>query len=260
MVISDGTHTATSTGNSQAIDLTGWTLSKLQVSGLTAGASATLEFDAVNTVNGQSHDQTSYLSLVSGSTLLGGTSSSDTLSASSSNATFISGGAGADVITGGAGNDRLLGGTGNDTISGGAGNDVIVGGQGNDNLTGGAGNDVFRWELNDGGTKGSPTVDTITDFSSTAGNTDVLDLRDLLQGANHDGSTPGNLANFLHFDKVGSDTYIHISTTGGFSSGYTSSQEDETIVLKNLDLTVSGTHTDQQIIHDLLKSGQIHGG
>jgi Ca2+-binding RTX toxin-like protein len=164
------------------------------------------------------------------------------------------------VITGGAGNDRLLGGAGNDTISGGAGNDLIVGGTGNDTLTGGAGNDVFRWEFGDHGTAGAPTVDTITDFSSVAGNKDVLDLRDLLGGVNHDGTQNGNIASFLHFDHSGADTIIHISSTGGFASGYALASEDETIVLKNVDLTAAGTQNDQQIIHQLLANGQLHLG
>ena len=259
MVLTDGTHTVTSTGNTQAIDITGWNTSALSLTNVGTG-SATLEFDATDTVNGVSHDQSTWLSVVNGSTLLGGTAGNDTLAASTSGATFISGNAGNDGITGGAGNDRLLGGTGDDTLSGGAGNDLIVGGTGTNTLTGGTGNDVFRWEFGDHGTAGSPTVDTITDFSSAAGNKDVLDLRDLLGGASHDGTQAGNVASFIHFDHAGSDTVIHISTTGGFASGYTAGQEDETIVLKNVDLTVAGTQNDQQIIHQLLVNGQLHLG
>ncbi|MEP6503941.1 MAG: tandem-95 repeat protein, partial [Betaproteobacteria bacterium] len=259
MVLSDGTHTATSTGNTQAIDVTGWNLSTLQLSNVGTG-SATLQLDAVDTANGHTHDQSTWLSVVNGSTLLGGTTGNDTLTASSTGATFISGEAGNDIITGNSGNDRLLGGVGDDTISGGAGNDLIVGGTGNDSLTGGTGNDVFRWELADHGTAGTPNVDTITDFSSVAGNKDVLDLRDLLGGANHDGTQTGNIASFLHFDHAGADTIIHVSTTGGFASGYSAALEDETIVLKNVDLTLSGTQTDQQIINQLLVNGQLHTG
>jgi hypothetical protein len=93
-----------------------------------------------------------------------------------------------------------------------------------------------------------------------AGNMDVLDLRDLLGGANHVGTQNGNIASFLHFDHLGADTIIHVSSTGGFASGYSATQEDETIVLKNVDLTASGTQTDQQIIHQLLANGQLHLG
>jgi len=263
MTITDGTsaHTITSTGNTQSIDLTGWNVGTLQLTG--AGtASANLQFDAVDTTaSGQSHDATTWISVANGTSLMGGTANADTLNASSqSQAMFISGQAGNDTITGGSGNDRLLGGAGNDTINGGAGNDLIVGGTGTDTLTGGAGNDVFRWEFGDHGTAGTPNVDTITDFSSVAGNKDVLDLRDLLSGANHDGTQPGNIANYLHFDLSGSDTVIHISSTGGFANGYVASAEDETIILKGVDLTSAGTQNDLQIIHQLLSNGQVHTG
>ena len=262
MTLTDGTaaHTVASTGNSQVIDVTGWNLGSLQLTSVGAG-SATLEFDAVNTnANGQSEDSSTYLSVVNGTALLGGTAGNDTLAATTGAATFISGGAGDDTIAGGAGNDRLLGGTGNDTISGGGGNDLIAAGTGNDTLAGGAGNDVFRWEFGDHGTPGTPYVDTITDFSSTAGNLDVLDLRDVLGGANHNGTDPGNIASFLRFDHAGADTIIHVSTTGGFSNGYSAAVEDETIVLKNVDLTLAGTHSDSQIITQLLTNGQLHLG
>ena len=119
---------------------------------------------------------------------------------------------------------------------------------------------MFRWELGDHGTAGTPNVDTITDFSSVAGNKDVLDLRDLLGGANHNGTDPGNISSFLHFDHSGADTIIHVSTTGGFSSGYSTGAEDETIILKNVDLTSAGTQNDSQIIHQLLTNGQLHLG
>jgi Ca2+-binding RTX toxin-like protein len=261
MTLSDGSHTITATSNSQVIDITGWTLTSLQLTNVGTG-SANLEFDAINTnaSTGQSEDTSTYLSVANGTSLLGGSSGNDTLTAGSAGATFVSGGAGDDTITGGAGNDRLLGGTGNDVIVGGAGNDLIVGGTGNDTLTGGAGSDVFRWEFGDHGTAGTPYVETITDFSSSAGNLDVLDMRDLLGGASHTGTNAGNIASFLHFDHSGADTIIHVSTTGGFAGGYSSAVENETIVLKGVDLTSSGTQTDAQIITHLLTNGQLHLG
>jgi hypothetical protein len=93
-----------------------------------------------------------------------------------------------------------------------------------------------------------------------AGNMDVIDLRDLLSGENHNGTDPGNIASFLHFDHSGSDTIIHVSTSGAFASGYSASLENETIVLKGVDLTSAGTQNDSQIIHQLLTSGQLHLG
>ena len=259
MTISDGVHTATSTGNGQSIDLTGWTLSALQITN--AGtASATLAFNATSTaLNGETHTTTDYLNIVNGSTIVTGTSGDDMVAATSTGASFLAGGAGQDNVVGNAGNDRLLGESGDDNLTGLGGHDVLVGGAGNDLLTGGAGNDVFRWELNDGGAKNSPSVDYISDFSSTPGNKDVLDLRDLLQGDNHVGTNSGNLSNYMHFEYNGADTVIHLSSNGGFNAGYTHAQEDQTIVLRSVDLTLGGALTnDQQIIKDLLTKGQLN--
>ena len=83
-------------------------------------------------------------------------------------------------------------------------------------------------------------------------------MRDLLQGENS-----GNLANFLHFELVGSDTRVHISSAGGFSGdshnvggAYSSGQEEQTILLQGIDLIGSFT-TDQQVIQDLLNKGKL---
>jgi Ca2+-binding RTX toxin-like protein len=144
---------------------------------------------------------------------------------------------------------------------------VLNGGAGNDTLTGGAGADIFEWVLADRGTAGTPAVDTITDFgTATPGNGgDILDLRDLLIGETA-GVGPGNLANFLHFEKSGSDTIVHISTTGGFASdahtvgapsAVVTGSEDQKIVLTGVDMI--GVHTtDQQVIQDLLTKGKLN--
>ncbi len=109
----------------------------------------------------------------------------------------------------------------------------------------------------DAGIKGSPTVDTVTDFSplAKASGGDVLDLRDLLSSESHNIGT-GNLASYLHFESVGADTKVHISSNGGFSAGYVPNQEDQTIVLQGVNLT-TGFSTDQQIIQDMLNKGKL---
>ncbi|MEK8033714.1 Ig-like domain-containing protein [Ideonella sp. DXS29W] len=163
------------------------------------------------------------------------------------------GGTGADSITGSEGRDVIHAGAGNDSINGGGAADRLEGGAGNDTLTGGLGADTFRWELADHGSHGTPAVDTITDFDTrgyTSGG-DRLDLRDLLVGENS-----GNLGNFISFEKVGSNTVLHISSSGGFSGGYNASAEDQTIVLQNVDLT-NGFSTNAQIIQDLLNKGKL---
>jgi len=133
--------------------------------------------------------------------------------------------------------------------------DRLAGGAGNDTLTGGLGADVFVWKLGDQGSTGIPAVDRVTDFNSLA-NGDKLDLRDLLQGENHTMGT-GNLANFLHFEKSGDDTIVHVSSSGGFSSGYNAGNENQTIILQGADLSAGGLTTDQLVIQDLLNKGKL---
>ncbi|SIR89146.1 type I secretion C-terminal target domain (VC_A0849 subclass) [Sphaerotilus natans] len=167
----------------------------------------------------------------------------------------------ADTLTGDATTaDYISGLGGNDTLSGLGGNDTLVGGTGSDWLTGGAGNDVFAWSLNDQGSKGAPAVDTITDFEIGA---DILDLRDLLVGEGFGaGNTAGNLANYLDFEVSGTNTTIHVSTTGAFTGGtYSAAAEDQTIVLQNVDLPsalgLTSGATDAQIISAMLTQGKL---
>jgi Ca2+-binding RTX toxin-like protein len=173
---------------------------------------------------------------------------------------LLRGNEGDDSLSGGAGTDRLEGGAGNDTLTGGDGADTLSGGAGSDDLSGGLLSDTFEWTLADAGAKGAPAVDTITDFDAAAkaSGGDVLDLRDLLSGENHDVAT-GNLANFLHFEKDGSNTNVHVSSIGGFGGGYTPTAEDQTVVLQGVDLyaIVGANATDQQIIQDLLTKGKL---
>ena len=173
---------------------------------------------------------------------------------------ILRGDAGADTLDGGSGADRLEGGAGNDSLVGGDGMDTLSGGAGNDTMTGGLLSDTFEWTLADAGTRGSPAADRITDFGTAAAPSggDVLDLRDLLSGENHDVAT-GNLANFLHFEPTGGGTKVHISSNGGFSAGFTAGAEDQTVLLEGIDLyaIVGSNATDQQIIQDLLTKGKL---
>jgi Ca2+-binding RTX toxin-like protein len=200
-------------------------------------------------------------------TLNGGTEN-DTLAGGDGNDTLnggdgddiLRGNSGTDILNGGAGADRLEGGDGIDTLSGGAGADTLLGGAGNDIIDGGLADgvsDVFRWELTDRGTQGSPAADTVNNFSAgTAGSGgDVLDLRDLLQVEDHDVGT-GNLNRFLSFELSGGNTVLHVSSTGGFSGGYAPAKEDQTITLTGIDL-VSGYANDQAIIQKLLDDNKL---
>ncbi|MFV0371093.1 MAG: type I secretion C-terminal target domain-containing protein, partial [Azonexus sp.] len=161
------------------------------------------------------------------------------------------GGDHAERITGSAGRDIINGGGGNDIIDGGDGSDTIRGGAGNDTLTGGLGSDTFVWAFGDQGTAGAPARDTITDFNvaAKAAGGDVLDLRDLLVGEHHASGT-GNLTDYLHFSKSGSDTLIDIKPNG---NGDVLQQ----ITLSGVDLTANSTLNDQAIIQDLLTKGKL---
>jgi len=194
-----------------------------------------------------------------GTPIIGGDSSDNTVNGTSGN-DIIYGYAGNDTLNGGAGNDILRGGAGNDKLNGGDGNDILIGGKGNDTLTGGAGVDVFKWDRGDDGVAGTPARDTITDFnkSSVSQGGDILDVRDLLQGEN-----AGNLVNYIHFEKSGSDTIVHISSNGGFatdahnvSGSFSSGNATQQIVLSGVDLT-TGQTSDAAIISNLLSQQKL---
>jgi Ca2+-binding RTX toxin-like protein len=210
--------------------------------GVSSSATADVFHVAGNTINGTDADEI----------LIGG-GTNDILYGGGGNDVLI-GGAGNDQLFGGSGADRLEGGAGNDILDGGSGNDILIGGAGNDIMTGGLGADVFKWSLADAGTAGAPAQDVITDFDTVAGG-DKLDLRDLLQGEISQG-VGANLESYLHFEKVGSDTIVHISSNGGFSNGYNASNEVQTITLQNVDLVGSFTN-DQQIIQNLVDNQKL---
>ena len=102
-------------------------------------------------------------------------------------------------------------------LSGGAGNDLLLGGLGNDQLTGGIGNDRFSFEQTE--LTALSATDIITDFNQTAGDNDILDLTDMLNGAN---------ISALSFVKNGNNTELTIDTQGNGA--------EHTIIFQNTDL------------------------
>ena len=167
--------------------------------------------------------------------------------------------AAANTLTGTGADNWVDGRGGNDTLDGGAGNDVLVGGTGNDILNGGAGADVMAWRFADRGGLGAPATDTVQNFGSTAG-TDVLDLRDLLQGESHGNADIGNLANYIDIAS-GADTVIRISSAGGFAGGtYVAGQEDQRITLTGVDLFGAlgvAPGNDSAVIQELLNRQKL---
>ena len=185
----------------------------------------------------------------------------------------IIGGLGNDLLFGGAGNDSLNGGAGTDILRGDAGDDILIGGAASDTLIGGAGNDTmtggiggldtttdtFKWELADkGAVVGVPARDVINDFNQAAATSggDVLDLRDILTGENHVGLDVGNLASYIHFEKIGADTIVHLSSAGAYVAGFDATKDVQVITLTNVDL-VTGFANDQAIIQQLLTQQKL---
>ena len=202
-----------------------------------------------------------------GNDLIQGFGANDVISGLDGN-DMLYGDAGNDTLIGGNGNDVLFAGSGNDSLDGGAGSDRLRGGAGNDLMTGGLGADVFEWTLADRGTAGAPATDIITDFGlfASPGTSDILDLRDLLQGEAKAGLSAGNLQQFLDFDTTSTpgSTVIRISSVGGFAGGtYSAAAEDERIVLQGVDLRSAATlglgaaATDNDIVSQLLRHGSL---
>ena len=66
----------------------------------------------------------------------------------------------------------------------------------------------------------------------------------------------GNLSNYLHFSVSGSDTVVEVSSTGGFSGGYSAGAVDQVITLTGVNL-VAGFANDNAVLSDLLKRGKL---
>ena len=131
---------------------------------------------------------------------------------------------------------------------------------GSNSLTEIVGGETFRFELGANGTAGTPSAQTISGFNSNLSSNggDVLNLADLLSGA-----TSSNITNYLHFTTSVSGgvttTTVHISATGGYSSGYSATADTMQINLTAVDLVHSGgsTLTDAAIIQSLLTKGKL---
>ncbi|KUE79955.1 hypothetical protein ATO46_17385 [Aeromonas schubertii] len=150
---------------------------------------------------------------------------------------ILFGGDGNDILSGMGGVDKLIGGTGNDTLIGGLGADILVGD---------SGSDTFKWGSGDA----SAGVDVIKDFQVGVGG-DVLDLSELLSGE-HANAT--SLDQFLTFSSgPGSGKTTLVIDLDGSGAGTTT----QTIQFDNIDLTMGGTRSDQQIIDEMLLNGNL---
>ena len=84
----------------------------------------------------------------------------------------------------------------------------------------------------------------------------MLDLRDILSGESHIGFDSGNLENYLHFEKLGADTVVHISSNGEFVTGFNAGKDVQRITLTGVDLVGVFTN-DQDIIQNLLTQQKL---
>ncbi|MDD1794087.1 VWA domain-containing protein, partial [Enterovibrio sp. ZSDZ42] len=117
------------------------------------------------------------------------------------------------ILDGGAGNDQITGGNGSDILIGGSnghGSSGATGRYDGDELTGDKGDDIFLWRKSDisnsGAVSGNDAVsDLVTDFRTTTGEKDILDISDLLSKDSVIQITSEN---------SGNDTVIAIDTNG----------------------------------------------
>ncbi|WP_432474290.1 retention module-containing protein [Amphritea sp. HPY] len=147
----------------------------------------------------------------------------------------------------------LIGDESDNALGGNEQDNSLTGGGGDDILTGGFGSDTFVWQLNDSGTAGDPAVDLITDFNDglPGSDGDILDLSELLVGEDD------NLTEFLHFSSDGTDSVLHISSSGGFTGGELDTNVvDQVIEFNGVDL-VGDLTTQNDIIDNLMQSGNL---
>ncbi|WP_410571884.1 beta strand repeat-containing protein [Aeromonas hydrophila] len=202
--------------------------------------------DTLNGGNG--NDTASYLDstagvtvIVNGNNQITGGAGTDSLS----NMENLIGSMFNDSLTGDGNANVLSGLAGNDILIGGGGDDMLIGGAGSDTMTGGTGKDTFKWMAGDAG-----GIDTIKDFT-TGANGDVLDLSELLSGEHTNAATLDQYFNFASGPGSNKST-LTIDLDGSGSASTT-----HTIFFDNVDLTLGGTRTDQQIIQDLLDQGNL---
>ncbi|WP_404326782.1 BapA prefix-like domain-containing protein [Cobetia sp. UIB-001] len=167
--------------------------------------------------------------------------------------------AGNDTLNGGSGSNILRGGSGNDELNGGGATDLLIGGADDDTLDGGDGVDILRWESGDEGTVAAAATDTVLNFNNGgAGSGDILDLRDMLNGAYYVDSATNNLASYISAEYISATgtTVLYINTEGGLSADPAASA-NQVINIDGLDLTEGGTLTSSEVIDSLISGEQL---
>ena len=182
----------------------------------------------------------------------------DTLDAASTGESLYGYG-GNDELNGGTSSDILRGGSGNDELNGGGATDLLIGGADDDTLNGGDGVDILRWESGDEGTVAAAATDTVINFNNGGvGTGDILDLRDMLNGAYYVDSVTNNLASYISAEYVSAanTTVLYINTEGGLTTNPATSA-NQVINIEGLDLTDGGTLTSSEVIDSLISGEQL---
>lgn len=199
-----------------------------------------------------------------GGDLLYGGSGDDVLIGGAGHDTLV-GGDGNDILMGGSGSDTLHGGAGNDILMGGSGNDILMGGHGDNILIGGSGNDTFKY--NAGDLTGKTHGDTITDFHvgdvAKDGNADILDLKDLLTGADKLEGGASDLINggYLQFEDIkqnedGSVT-VKLSIDVNGHEGGADFHDVATITMNGVHLGNDPGQHAQELLNQLVQNNEI---
>ncbi|MDH2296439.1 hypothetical protein QD280_17700, partial [Cobetia sp. 1AS1] len=187
-----------------------------------------------------------------------GNEGEDTLTAASTGESLYGYG-GNDELNGGTSSDLLRGGSGNDELNGGGATDLLIGGADDDTLDGGDGVDILRWESGDEGTVAAAATDTVLNFNNGGvGSGDILDLRDMLNGAYYVDSATNNLASYISAEYVSAAgaTVLYINTEGGLTADPAASA-NQVINIDGLDLTEGGTLTSSEVIDFLISGEQL---
>lgn len=177
----------------------------------------------------------------------------------------LHGGTGDDILMGGHGNDTLHGGDGNDILFGGSGNDTLIGGKGDNILVGGDGNDTFKFSSDS--LEGKTHGDTITDFHvgdvAKDNNADVLDLHDLLMGADKLEGGAADLINggYLQFEDIkqnqdGSVT-VKLSIDVNGHEGGADFHNVATITMNGVNLGNDPGQHAQELLNQLVSNNEI---
>jgi Ca2+-binding RTX toxin-like protein len=111
--------------------------------------------------------------------------------------------AGADTLTGSAFNDVLIGA---------AGIDILTGGRGKDTLVGGTEQDFFNFDKTAESKRGAASRDVISDFSGTAGDGDLIDVKGIDANKGVGGNQKFKFIGTHHFHHRAGELHVKFDT------------------------------------------------